>query len=457
MTSVTNEQTRAAIYTRLSLAVMGDTTKVEDQARICRELCAARGWHVHDVYCDNSKSAWQRNRKRKDWDRMLTDVESGKLNAIMIYHGDRLVRQPFDLETLINLADGKGIKLASPTGTRDLENGDDLFILRIEVAAACRESWSTSRRKKAQYERMRRQGLIRPGGGGGRAFGFETDGVTHRPDEIAVIREAAAAVIGGSSVRSVVAELNERGVRTTAGNVMRQGSFQRTLLLPRMAGLMPDGESAAAWEPVLDRGTWETLRALKGMRQNAGAGKGAAYLLSGIARCGGCGHVLWSAYAANENSYRCPPQDGGCGKVRRNRILLDAFITEAVVAQLARTDNPAGRAPEAPGLAAEFATLTTARAELEEVLADYTRGNVRALLERRDRMDERLAELRGLAGDDARARLRAGHAGISYEEFTGEPLSVQRSLADACFSIVVLPASRRGPGFRKEDIRLIPR
>src|SRR5689334_4163620 len=114
------EQQRAGIYCRISVAKVDDRTKVTDQERICRELCTRLGWHVAEVYTDNSRSAWQRNRKRPGWDRMLADVERGHITAIAVYHGDRLVRHPWDLEILLNLAETRGILLASPVGTKDL-------------------------------------------------------------------------------------------------------------------------------------------------------------------------------------------------------------------------------------------------------------------------------------------------------------------------------------------------
>jgi site-specific DNA recombinase len=70
------EKRIAAIYCRLSLAAMGDTTKVDDQERICRDVAQSRGWTVRDelVFKDNSRSAWQRNRKRPGWDAMLDNI-----------------------------------------------------------------------------------------------------------------------------------------------------------------------------------------------------------------------------------------------------------------------------------------------------------------------------------------------------------------------------------------------
>ena len=44
------DATQAAIYCRMSVARFDDTTKVEDQERICRELARQRGWEVDGAY-----------------------------------------------------------------------------------------------------------------------------------------------------------------------------------------------------------------------------------------------------------------------------------------------------------------------------------------------------------------------------------------------------------------------
>jgi DNA invertase Pin-like site-specific DNA recombinase len=97
---------RAAIYCRISLARIGDTVKVDEQELICRKLAIQRGWYVADqhVYKDNAKSAWRPDRKRPGWDAMLQAVERHEIDAIIVYHGDRLIRAPRDIEDLIDLS-----------------------------------------------------------------------------------------------------------------------------------------------------------------------------------------------------------------------------------------------------------------------------------------------------------------------------------------------------------------
>lgn len=469
----------AGIYCRISLARDGDTTKTADQERICRQLCERLGWDVHDVYCDNSKSAWQHNRKRKDWDRMLADVEAGVLGALVVYHGDRLVRQPWDLEMLLKLARGKGIRLASPTGTRNLDNDEDQFVLSIEAAMARRESANLSRRQKARYVRDRRNGKIMAQGPGGRRFGFCSNGVTPYPadrcemetrrevSELDVIREAARRVLAGEAANRIEADLVRRGWETPAGKLIQHGALKRWLVNPRYAGLMPDGEQKAAWPAALERQEWERVRFVLEQRAAAyprGGGNGPRHLLSGIARCGadGCGRRMMVAHISSRGYrsvlYGCDKRHGGCGKVWRNLAHLDAYVSARVIARLGNPLNPDGR-PPSQDHAAEWAILQRERDDADELLGDYkaSAGRARSLMARLDAIDARMAELRDRDAGDSRARLLERYAGITRGQWDDDyltPLSVRRALVAACYRVVVLPASGRGPGFRVQDVRL---
>lgn len=494
----------AGIYTRMSLAAMNDKTKVGDQARISRELAATIHWevatgcghpHTDGVYTDNSRSAWQRNRKRPGWDQMLADVEAGRIDAIIVYHGDRLLRQPRDLEDLIDLAEGKGIRLAAPTGMRNLDSTDDRFVLRILVAQACMESDNTSRRRKAQYERWRREGRVRPGGRGGRAFGFAEDGLTHRaPDrcviatrqpaaaEADIIREMASRVLAGEDTGEIARDVTARGWRTPTGGPFTHGTIRKMLVRPRYAGLMPDGVSAAAWEPVLDRETWEAVCAVLDAKA-AGFGNATnarRWLLSGVARCGECASALQvrgEGFRAHGDGKQCvrrqcprahhwqpaPHLTGygcvrpGCRKVQRSVALLDEYVITRVLGKLADPAGPAGRVPSTPGLAGEFRALAVQRAEVEALIADHTRGGSLPLLLRRlEGIDARLTQLRETAAGSGRLRLLAAHAGLDRPGWDALPLATRRTLVAGCFTVTVHPTTRRGPGFSPHDVSLGP-
>src|SRR6266571_6861024 len=113
-------------------------------------------------------SAWKRNVRRPGWEQLLERVAAGESDGIIIWHTDRLFRQPRDLERLIDLGD-KGFLVASAHGARNLADPDDRFILRIEVAHAARSSDDTSRRIKRRFQTLRESGRSI---GGLRRWGF---------------------------------------------------------------------------------------------------------------------------------------------------------------------------------------------------------------------------------------------------------------------------------------------
>jgi site-specific DNA recombinase len=462
----------AGSYCRLSLASMEDTTKVDDQDVINHRTAEIRGWVIppEHVYKDNSRSAWKRDRNRPRWDAMLQAIARGDIQAVVVYHGDRLIRQPYDLELLLNIARERGVRLASPTGERDLDNPDDQFILRIEAAQACRESDNTSRRMKNGNRRRREQGLVRRGGRGGRAFGFQTDGVTHIDAERDAIREAAHRVLAGEHVSVIARDLNERGFRTPTGGLFSHGTIKKMLLRPRYAGLMPDGENAAAWQPVHDedrdkaREIWESLTAVLEHRAAAFdyVSNARRYLLSGIAACGSCGEPV----AIRHNTRGATLLGYGCvnpaceKKVHRKAAHVDLYIEGGVLQLLADDGFIAGLTVGGDsGVAAEIAALQVRKAEAEKQLAslaDHPNLKPDLLLASLASFDTRIGELRARIALSARRRLLVEHAGLSRQEWEGLPLETRRALVAASFRVTIAPTGRRGPGFDPDGVDLQP-
>jgi site-specific DNA recombinase len=103
----------AAIYCRISHVKDQDQTGVDRQERICREIAARHGFTVaaEQVFVDNNRSAWRRDRRRDGWDAMLAEPRQGSVRHLLAYHPDRLMRQPRDLEELLTIADETGITL----------------------------------------------------------------------------------------------------------------------------------------------------------------------------------------------------------------------------------------------------------------------------------------------------------------------------------------------------------
>lgn len=460
--------TIAAIYCRLSLSRFGDSANVDDQERVCRDLAAARGWTTTDghVYKDNSRSAWRRDRKRPGWDAMLAAIHRGEVGAVVVYHGDRLIRQPRDLEDLIDLAVNRGIRLASPTGERDLDNYDDQFILRIEAAAQHREVGATSRRMKRQFARLAEEGRSRLGGRGGRAFGFEPDGLTIREADAGIVREVARRILDGETVGAICRDLNMRGFRTTAGNEFGHASLAKLMQRPRLAGLLAHHGriiGPAAWPAILDRETWEAVcAALSGKAKKLGFTpvNDRRYLLSGIARCGTCDHPLAARHNARSDTligYGCIHP--GCSKkVHRSMRHLDTYIEAATVALLADPRVRQAMSPNVPPhLSEELQRLDERRLrKLAEFADDDSPLAADVLRVTVGKIDARIGEIRAQLSRSLQVRAVDGLFGVTLDEFRGLPLRRRRAVVQALLVVTVLPSTRRGPVFDPSAIRLEP-
>lgn len=468
---------RAGVYCRLSYAPDGSVEKVERQEGDCRERAERLGWGISEnhVFVDNSRSAWQRNRKRPGWDALLAAVEDGDIDGIIVYHGDRLMRQPYDLEKLISAADSKGLRIASVSGTRDLDSPDDRFILRIEVAQACRESDNTSRRVRRGLEARSAKGLTQFGGH--RPFGYGVQiGTRTRPDpdtgddievpvydttrqipeEAQVLAGAVDRLLAGQSGVGVVRWMNQHS-RTTEGNPWSGKTLRGLLLSPRISGQIERGGVLfpAAWDGIITPEQWEDVKALyrRNAEEHRYPGRERRYLLSGIAECWNCHTTMRVKPQSGKNRrktlyYYCP----ACRKCSRSVEHLDAYI----VGRTLRVLNDPGflteiyNHEEQPELGAEIVALEERRERLTrqiENAADDPDVDPLLAMKSLASYERKLAELRRGLTVASDLRKLARMAGMTLPQWGAEPLDIRSWTIKTLFRVVVLPATWRGRGF----------
>lgn len=454
---------RAVIYCRISLATHGDRTKVARQEKLCRRLAKRLGWEVVVVYSDNNRSAWQRNRKREGWDAMLLAIEKGEADAVIVYHGDRLIRQPWDLETLLSLADGRGIRLASPSGTRDLDDADHRYQLRLDVAAACRESDRISKRTQDAHADRAERGVVKKGGM--RPFGYKRSGKI-LDDEAELYREAVARVLAGESRRTIVHDWNQRGVLTTKGNPWVVGTLSHVLKNPRYAGLSTyKGEivGKGKWKALIERETWEALQATLGaMADHYGRRPGhtstSKYLLTYIAFHAGCGSTMQMHHNGRGKNLGYVCSDTWCKqRVTRNMANVDAFVIGRVLRRL--SDPRLWAAIEAPvpedNAGAELAALEKKRRDTEAVFERSLTMTPEKLEKLLARLDEQIAAVRERIAARGNVHVLAGCRGMTREQWDALPLDRRRAIVKATVTVEILP-SKRGRGFDPESVRVLP-
>lgn len=325
-------------------------------------------------------SAWKRNVRRPGWERALERVRSGESDGIVVWHTDRLFRQPRDLETLIELAD-KGFRVASAHGERDLSDPDDQFILRIEVAHAARSSDDTSRRIKRRFATKRAQGVAHLGGP--RRFGWpgkdrtwlpgSDESEEDRPDvpaeqvvaEREALREGTRALLSGVSLAALAEERNAQDLRSVEGREWIAITVKSVLLRPTNAGLTP-------------------LRAMvTARRKGRQSGEvGVRYVGTGILRCGRCGVTL-SARQQNTTyrdgaprmTYFCNKQRRGCGKLYADVRAVDKELRALTIVRLSDSRHAAAIEAARARVADRLAEVRAQIAECEAIQAALPTGS----------------------------------------------------------------------------------
>jgi len=201
-------------YARLSRNPSGRLEKVETQHGDNRRVIERLGGVLGEELTDDDLSAWKPSVRRPDWERLLERLASGESDGAVVWHVDRLMRLPRDLERLLELA-GRGVTLGSAHGEWDLSDPNDRFILRVEVAHACRSSDDTSRRLRDALEDRAWEG--RPHSSGQCPYGYAGDAVTIIEGEAVIIRDIYARHLEGASPGLIARELTERGEVTVSG------------------------------------------------------------------------------------------------------------------------------------------------------------------------------------------------------------------------------------------------
>ena len=87
-----NNNYRAAIYCRLSKddEQTGESVSIETQKMLLTDYCVERGWLIHDTYVDDGYSGL--NYDRPAFQRMLSDIDEGKVNLVITKDLSRLGR-----------------------------------------------------------------------------------------------------------------------------------------------------------------------------------------------------------------------------------------------------------------------------------------------------------------------------------------------------------------------------
>jgi site-specific DNA recombinase len=484
---VTEGRLRAGVHARRSInREDGVSASVQRQMRAGRELADRLGAEVVKVYDEDDTSAFKkrvvvlpdgrsvRRNVRPTWQQILTDLYEGEIELLIEYDLDRSMREPRDLEDLIEIVEGKGRRVESVTGSLRLRNDAEITMARIGVAVANKSSRDTARRVRAAAADRAVNGRHH---GGVRAFGYTADGKGLVPAEADALRDAYGKVLAGVSLGEITRDLQRRGVPTVKGAPWSTRAVRDALLRPRNYGarvyrdercrvgphdhaIVGMGSPALA---IIDEDTWRAVHAiLTDEGRKMATGNSAAYLLSGIARCGGCGETVVSGGVRAEKSgarrrvYRC--RHGGHVTIRGDWV--DQFVSEVVIERLGRPDAADLFADDERPDAAELRDQARAlRVRIDETRAAFEdlRVPVAQTKATMERLTARLAEVEAALAQTSRAPVLADL--VSAEDVRAVwgrlPLARQRAVVDVLMTLTLRPGGVGRKYFDPERVEVM--
>lgn len=358
----TRPRLRAVIYCRISQDRTGAGLGVERQREDCEALAERNGWQVVETYVDNDVSAFS-GKLRKDYRRMLTDLDQGKATVVIVWHTDRLHRSITELESYMDLCQARGvtthavqageIDLASPTGRAQARFMG--VVARLE-----------SEHKGARVARARQQKALKgEWSGGNRPFGWgvptgETRKKTDRqtgeevevpvldmtqvvPEEAEALRLWTDTILSGGSIRGLVQWCADKGVTSTLGNPISHVEVRDMLMRPRNAGIaIYKGEEVGRgqWESIVPEEKFRAVVAvLMDPSRRTTPGAQPKWLGSMLFRCGhrgGCGETVKVTQSGGRRypSYRCVTGHAG----GRRAELVNQYVEDVIVKRLSADD-----------------------------------------------------------------------------------------------------------------------
>jgi site-specific DNA recombinase len=323
-TSPARPVVRCAIYTRKSTEEgLEQEFNTLDAQRDCGESFvksqAAEGWQcLAERYDDGGFSGGTMDRPALK--RLLSDIEAGKIDAVLVYKVDRLSRSLLDFAKMMEIFDRHHVAFVSVTQQINSATSMGRLMLNVLLSFAQFEREIIGERTRDKIAAARRKGKW---GGGHLILGYDIDPqgfkLVINEDEAAQVRAIFELYLEHEGLVAVIAELNRRGWVnkrwvTRKGQVRGGKPFTKTSLHKLLTNVtyvgkvrhkreLHDGEHKGLISPEI----WQRVQVL--LRRN-GRNGGALIrnqfhaLLKGLLRCVPCDCAMTPAHTTRNGTKR---------------------------------------------------------------------------------------------------------------------------------------------------------
>ena len=211
---------RCAVYTRKSSeeGLEQDFNSLHAQREACEAFIksqAGEGWRlVKTAYDDGGLSGG--TMERPALQRLLADVGSGLIDAVVVYKVDRLTRSLADFAKMVEVFDAQGISFVAVTQQFNTTTSMGRLTLNVLLSFAQFEREVTGERIRDKIAASKRKGMWM---GGVASLGYDVRErrLVVNPTEAATVRQIFERYLELGSVRLLKEDLDRRGIVSRSG------------------------------------------------------------------------------------------------------------------------------------------------------------------------------------------------------------------------------------------------
>ena len=264
-----------AVYTRKSSeeGLDMDFNSLDAQYESCLSYILSQksnGWSaVKEHYSDGGFSGG--NMDRPGLQKLLSDIESGKINIVVVYKIDRLTRSLMDFSRLVETFDRHGVTFVSVTQSFNTTTSMGRLTLNVLLSFAQFEREVTGERIRDKIAASKRKGMWM---GGVPPIGYKCENrkLIPDPEHVSTVRKIFERYWHWGCVAKLKAELDHDKIFTRTwvskkGTVHEQASFSRGILYKILKNPVYIGQIThkdkvydGQHEPIIDRGLWDKVQ-----------------------------------------------------------------------------------------------------------------------------------------------------------------------------------------------------
>lgn len=260
------------------------------------------------------------NMERPALQRLLADIEAGKIDCVLVYKVDRLSRSLLDFTRIMEVFDKAGVSFVSVTQQFNTTSSMGRLTLNILLSFAQFEREIISERTRDKMAAARRRGKYV---GGPPILGYDLDRAASRlivnEQEAACVREIFSLYLEHESLIPTVAELDRRGWTTkryTTRKERKRGGrpFDKNRLYSLLTNraylgkvVYRDEVHEGEHRAIVDAGTFDRVQKLLRLNHRTGGARvrnefGA--LLRGLLHCAPCACSMTPTHSTKDGSKR---------------------------------------------------------------------------------------------------------------------------------------------------------